>query len=327
MSNPIPVVIQGARSVDDVPGLDALSKYAELRFATDRQSLSASLVGAEVVFGWDFRADDLENCWDQAKDLKWIHWGGAGVDAAMFPGLVNSDVTLTNSRGLFDRAMAEWTLGMMIAHAKNTLQLVQSQQQKQWAYGLNHQMLGQNALIVGVGSIGREICRMLKLFGLNVSGVGRSARGNDAEFGHVHAQNELNKLLSDADYVILITPLTAENENMFSAAQFKAMKPSAQFINIGRGPLVNEHDFIAAMNNGEIAGAALDVFRNEPLKQDNPIWDAPNTFISPHVCGDFQEHRTSLAQLFYKNFESYRLGRELSNIVDKDKGFVTNGTT
>lgn len=330
MSQKISVVIQGAKSIDDIPGLSVIADQAELRFTKDREELENALTGADVLFGWDFRADDLEHCWENATDLKWIHWGGAGVDAAMFPKLKDSNVMLTNSRGIFDRAMAEWTLGMMINHAKNIVETIDYQRKNEWYYRQNTQMLDQNVLIVGVGSIGREVARLCKAFGLNVSGVGRSARGNDPDFGHVHGQDELNDLQGDllgsADYVVLITPMTPENENLFSAAQFNAMKPTAQFINIGRGPLVNEDDLITALNQGGIGSAALDVFREEPLSPDNPIWSAPNTIISPHICGDYDGHKADIVVKFLKNFTLYKSGESLMNIVDKSKGYVVNGT-
>jgi len=322
MINKIPIVIQGAATADDVPGLASIADQAEFRFAMDRASLDEALKGAQVLFGWNFRANDLEDCWDKAAELKWIHWGGAGVDAAMFPGLVDSGVVLTNSRGIFDRAMAEWTLGMMIAHAKNVVDTLENQRKKEWSYRLNILMLGQNVLIVGVGSIGREIARMTKLFGLNVTGIGRTARDNDPDFDNVHGQNELNDLLGQADYVVLITPMIPENENLFSEPQFTAMKSDAQFINIGRGQLINEADLVAALQKGEIGSAALDVFREEPLSPDNPIWTAPNIIISPHVCGEYAGHQEDIVKVFLKNFDLYRRGGELTNKVDKTKGYV-----
>jgi phosphoglycerate dehydrogenase-like enzyme len=323
----IPLVIQGAESVEDVPGLSAIANQAELRFAPDISSLESSLPGAEVLFGWDFRADELQKCWNLAPDLKWIHWGGAGVDAAMFAELKISEVILTNSRGIFDRGMAEWTLGMMIAHSKNVVELLDFQRKNEWNYRLNQLMIYKNVLVVGVGSIGREVARICKAFSLNVTGVGRTARDNDPDFGHVHAQGELNSLLGSADYVVLITPLTPETENLFSKPQFDSMKPDAQFINIGRGDLVNEVDLIAALENKSIGSAALDVFREEPLSPDNPIRTAPNTIISPHVCGDYKDFRADVANVFFKNFELYRTGRELVNIVDKSAGFVPSITS
>lgn len=325
MSDKIAIVIQGASCIDDVPNLASISEYADIRFATDHDSLARALPGAEVLFGWNFRADDLENCWDLATDLKWIHWGGAGVDAAMFTELAHSDVTLTNSRGIFDRAMAEWTLGMMIAHAKRIPESFGFQHAREWNYRLNTLMAGQKVLVVGVGSIGRAVARISRTFGLDVTGIGRTARDGDPDFGHIQARKDLPNALGSADYVVLITPLTPETEDMFDAEQFAAMKPEAQFINIGRGRLVDEDALLSALQNGEIGGAALDVFREEPLPSENPLWSAPNTVISPHNSGDFEGHQTTLAALFLMNFRCYRAGTRLTNLVDKSVGFVPSG--
>jgi len=322
MNTPVIIAVQGAEKISDVPGLERIAGDAELRFASDKATLRTALDGADVLFGWDFRADDLEACWDSASSLRWIHWGGAGVDAALFPALASSNVTLTNSGGIFDRAMAEWTLGMMIVYAKRLPETLAFQQQKEWNYRLNTQMLGQKLAIVGVGSIGRAIARIAKAFGLDVTGVGRTARSNDPDFGTVHGQDTLNDVLAKSDYVALITPLTAETRNLFDRARFNAMKQGAMFVNIGRGPLVDEGALIEALETGQVGFAALDVFCEEPLSKTNPIWSAPNIIISPHMSGDFHEHLDAIADRFMENFARYRQGDDLINVVDKARGFV-----
>lgn len=316
------LVIQGAAETADVPGLDRISENVEIRFAPDKDALLSSLPGADVLFGWDFRADDIEACWKKADSLKWVHWSGAGVDAALFPGLVESDVTLTNSRGVFDRPMAEWALGVMIAHAKDLPNTLVFQQKREWSYRQSTQLLGQKVAIAGVGSIGRAVARICNAFGLKVVGVGRTARDGDPDFGHIHGQDDLNTVLGDADYVVLITPLTAATRNLFGQSRFAAMKPGAMFINMGRGQLVDEAALISALESGQVGCAALDVFCEEPLSAENPIWTAPNVIVSPHISGDFTEHLQCLAELFFDNFARYQAGNELLNVVDKSAGFV-----
>ncbi len=322
MSEQTVLVVQGVSEISEVPGLESIADKAEIRFASDKEVLLSTLPGADVLLGWNFRADDLEVCWPAADTLKWIHWGGAGVDAALFPALTESDVTLTNSGGIFDRSMAEWTLGVMISHAKLFTQTYDFQKQREWNYRLSTLMLGQKVAIVGVGNIGREIYRMLRDFGLNVVGVGRTARDNDPDFGHVYGQDDLNDVIADADYVVLITPLTKETTGLFNAERFAAMKKGAMFINIGRGPLVDEAALLDALESGQLGHAALDVFCEEPLPADNPLWDAQNVFISPHISGDFTDHYDALADLFLENFALYQSGKELKNVVSKKQGFV-----
>jgi len=316
------LLVQGASSIDDVPGLAAIAGQAEIRFASDTEEMRAALPGTEVLLGWDYRADTLREAWDAAGDLRWIHWGGAGVDAAMFPELVASDVKLTNARGIFDQAMAEWVLGMIICFAKDIPQTLALQVRAEWRHRLSEMVSGKRALVVGVGSIGRAVARLLAAAGMQVDGIGRSARDGDRDFGHIHAIEELHARLALADYVVLITPLTEATRNLFGAAEFAAMAPHARFINLSRGALVVEADLLAALNDGQIAGAALDVFVEEPLPADSPFWNAPNCVVSPHMSGDYAEFESAMAQQFLQNWARYRNGESLLNLVDKRLGFA-----
>ncbi len=316
------LLVQGADSIDDVPGLASIAAQAEIRFASDTDEMRAALPGAEVLLGWNFRADSLRQAWSQAADLRWIHWGGAGVDAAMFPELVASEVELTNARGVFDLAMAEWVLGMITCFAKRFAQTLAFQARAEWNHRLSEMVAGKQVLVVGVGSIGRAVARLLKAVGMHVEGVGRSARGGDPDFGQVHAIADLHACLGRADYVVLITPLTETTRNLFGAAEFAAMAPHARFINIGRGALVVESDLLAALADGRIAGAALDVFVDEPLPPESPFWQAPNCIVSPHMSGDFTEFEAAIAQQFLANWGRYTSGEKLENLVDKNLGFA-----
>jgi phosphoglycerate dehydrogenase-like enzyme len=317
------LLVQGASSIDDVPGLAAIEAQAKIRFASDTEEMRAALPGAEVMLGWDYRADSLREAWDNAGDLRWIHWGGAGVDAAMFPELVASDVKLTNARGIFDQAMAEWVLGMIICFAKDIPQTLALQTRAEWRYRLSEMVSGKRALVIGVGSIGHAVARLLAAAGMQVEGVGRSARDDDRDFGHIHAIDELHARLGFADYVVLITPLTEATRNLFGAAEFSAMAPHARFISLSRGALVVEADLLAALNDGQIAGAALDVFVEEPLPADSPFWNTPNCVVSPHMSGDFAKSESAVAQQFLQNWARYRNGESLHNLVDKRLGFAT----
>jgi phosphoglycerate dehydrogenase-like enzyme len=317
------LLVQGATEIDEVPHLSEIEAEAEIRFATSTEELRAALPGAEVMLGWNFRADSLKQAWTSASDLRWIHWGGAGVDAAMFAELVESPVQLTNARGVFDQPIAEWVLGMMLAFAKRLPETLRAQQQAQWSYQLSEMLAGKRALVVGVGSIGRAIGRLLTAAGLEVEAVGRSARGGGNDFKRIHAIDDLRSLLPNADYVVLVTPLTDQTRNLFGAAEFDAMASHARFINVGRGALVVEKDLLRALNDASIAGAALDVFVNEPLPADSPFWQAPNCIVSPHMSGDFSGYKAVIAQQFIENWRRYRAGEPLGNRVDKQLGFAS----
>lgn len=320
------LVVQGARRIDEVPRLAELENEAEIRLVTSSDELRAALPGAEAMLSWNLCADSLRQAWDSARDLRWIHWGGAGVDAAMFAELKQSEIVLTNARGVFDQPMAEWVLGMILCFAKRFPQTLEFQAKHEWNYRLSETAAGKQGLVVGVGSIGRAVGRLLQAAGMRVDGVGRSARDGGADFNHIHAIADLHTQLPLADYVVLITPLTAETRNLFGSAEFAAMARHARFINIGRGALVVEADLLQALHDGQIAGAALDVFVEEPLPEDSPFWSAPNCLVSPHMSGDYFESEAAMADQFMANWARFIAGEPLINVVDKALGFVSSAS-
>lgn len=315
-------MVQGAKGVDEVPGIDSIARQAVLRFANTSDELRVAIKDAAIMLGWNFQAGGLEGAWDNRASLRWIHWCGAGVDAVLFPALVQSDTVLTNARGVFDRAMAEYVLGVIIAFAKRLPETITYQLKRTWQHRLTECIEGQDVLIVGVGSIGRTVARLLRDVGLNVVGVGRRARSDDPEFGVVHPQGELDGLLTEADYVVIVAPLTEETVGMFGAEQYRAMKPTARLVNVGRGRIVDEIALIKALQNRDIAGAALDVFETEPLSQDSPLWSMANVMVSPHMSGDFVGYPRVLVDSFLENFRRFTAGEPLLNVVDKTRGYV-----
>lgn len=325
MRKPINVVIQGAENVADVPGLHVFEDDVQFHCAADAQQLQRLLPSAQVLLGWNFKSAQLEQVWPAAKKLQWIHWSGAGVDALLFPELIDSDVQVTNARGIFDVPMAEYTLGLILALAKGFVQTFADQKNHQWNHRTVQSLQQQQALIVGVGSIGRAIARMLKAVDMQVRGVGRTARADDVDFGDVHGVDELDELLPLADYVVLITPLTQHTRGLFDAARFARMRKDACFINLGRGALIDDEGaLVDALRNRTIAAAALDVFHQEPLPTDSPLWDAPNLIVSPHMSGDLHDFETLVANQFIDNLQRFLRGDQLLNVVDKRLGFVAD---
>lgn len=316
------LVILGARNVDEVPGISNLASEVEIQCANTLGDLRNSLEGAEILLGWDFRADLLRSAWTNASSLRWVHWAGVGLDSVLFPELIEGEVILTNSRGVFDRAMAEYVLGLILNFAKGYSETTSLQSDARWVHRLTERIDQKHALIIGVGSIGRAIARMLKSVGMIVSGVGRMERNGDPDFEQIYAGRDLNSALPQADYVIVIVPLTEQTYRMIGNEQFKAMKPSARLINVGRGATVDETALITALQAGKIAGAALDVFENEPLPPESPLWSMPRVLISPHMSGDFFGYENALADCFFENYHRYRANKPLLNIVDKSLGFI-----
>lgn len=315
------VTIFGARGAEELPGLTAIGDSARLRFAGSAEELAQLIPDTDVMLNWDFRAGALEHVWPRARRLQWVHWAGAGVDAALFPAFRDSDVVLTNARGVFDLPIAEYVLGLVLCFAKDFPRTIRAQDRKRWVFRNTESVRGRKALLVGVGSIGRAVGALLHAAGMEVAGVGRTARSGDPLFGEVNAFTALDTLLPGADYVINITPSTPDTRGLFTAARFQQMKTEARFINVGRGDAVDERALADALRGGRIAGAALDVFAAEPLAGDSPLWDLENLIVSPHMAGDVRESVNELVAQFVENLQRFINGEPLNNVVDKQLGY------
>jgi phosphoglycerate dehydrogenase-like enzyme len=303
------------------PLMESVEAAVDVRY-TEAGGLADALRGADALFMWDFLSDALQSAWPAADQLRWLHIASAGVDKLLFPGLVRSDVVLTNSRGIFEDSIAEYVLGLVLAFAKDFPGTLEAQRKTQWLHRESERIVGRNVLIAGTGPIGRSVARMLRAVGMKVTGIGRTKRTDDPDFGVVHPSSELAEHLPAADYVVALAPLTEQTKGMFDAAAFRAMPAHARLINVGRGALVVTEDLVAALRGGELAGAALDVFEEEPLESVSPLWSMGNVMVSPHMSGDFIGWRDALAELFVDNFSRWRVGSELRNVVDKGLGYV-----
>ncbi|MFD4198006.1 D-2-hydroxyacid dehydrogenase [Amycolatopsis thermoflava] len=322
--NPVLAVLCGedqARDLTESPAMQRIASTAVVRY-TGEAGLADALRGADVLFVHDFLSRAVPDAWHAADRLRWLHIASAGVDPVMFPGMRDSDVVLTNSRGVFDDSIAEYVLGVILTFAKDLHGSLDLQRQSRWQHRETERIAGRSALVVGTGPIGRAIARMLRAVGMSVSGAGRRARSGDPDFGDVHASDRLVEHLPAFDYVVAVAPLTEETKGLFDAAAFAAMKPTARFVNVGRGELVVTGDLVEALRTGRIAGAALDVFDTEPLPVDSPLWTMRNVLVSPHMSGDFIGWRDTLVEVFADNFHRWQTGAPLRNVVDKQLGYV-----
>lgn len=306
---------------DVPPGLHAvvseiLGGDADVRLATAAE-LPAALAGADTILVWDFTSDAVRDCWAAADSVGWVHTASAGVDRLIFPGIVDSDIVLTNSRGVFDTPIAQYVAALVLAFAKDLPGTLAQQGRREWRHRETEDVAGSRAVVVGGGPIGRAIATMLTAIGQRVDLVGRTAADG------VHAIDDLPALLPAADHLVLAAPLTDRTRGMLDATTLALLPRRARVINIGRGPLVVEKDLVAALEQGRIAGAALDVFETEPLPADSPLWAMPNVIVSPHMSGDTVGWRDDLVRLFADNLARRRDGRELRNVVDKTRGYVS----
>lgn len=295
----------------DVPGA---------RFVTGAEELAEALPGSEILLRWDFLSDAVREAWRAADEgLRWVHTASAGVDLLVFPGLVESDVVLTNSRGVFDAPIAEYVLGLVLALGKDLPATLAFQRDAVWRHRVTQRVSGTRAVVVGSGPIGRAIAELLAAVGIDAALVGRRAGLG------VHAFDELDGLLPEADWLVLAAPLTPATRGLLDAGRLAALPRRARVVNIGRGGLVEEDALVAALAEGRIAGAALDVFATEPLPADSPLWRQPTVIVSPHMSGDTDTWRADLLAVFADNLDRYRRGVPLRNVVDKTLGYVTAG--
>lgn len=322
MSELVRVVVMGADEADPPPGIGTLDGQVDLRLAATREELADAIGDAEAIFAWQANRELLPHVWGEARRLRWIHSASAGVDRLLFPELVESDVILTNARGVFDEAMAEYVIGLLLVFAKGLAGVVDRQRRREWLHRETERLAGSHLLVVGVGSIGRAIGRAGLAIGMHVRGVGRTSRPGDDVFGVVLGADELLDALGWADAVVDVLPGGEGTRHVFGAAAFAAMRPSARFVNVGRGSTVDETALVEALRTNRLAGAALDVFEQEPLPPDSPLWDLPNGIVSPHMSGDVAGWREAGVELFVENLERFLAGEPLRNVVDKRLGFI-----
>jgi phosphoglycerate dehydrogenase-like enzyme len=289
--------------------------------ADDMEAVRANLAECDVVFHYGHPRDALSANWGLTAQLRWLHIGGVGVDWSLFPELVESDVTVTNSHGVFDTTLPEYLLSLMLALLKDLPGTVRSQSERVWQQRLQQTLAGSRAVIVGAGSIGRNSGRMLRGLGVEVTLVGRTEREGEAGEGRIRAVADLRQLLPAADWLILITPLTNETRGLVGAADLAALPPTARVVNIGRGPVLVEPALVEALSSGSLAGAALDVFEREPLPHDSPLWSMPNVIVSPHIGGDVKETPADFSRVFLENLQRYLAGEPLQHVVDKQLGY------
>ncbi len=309
----------------DVP-LSAAPEGCELRFVTSREQLASDAADADVVFAWEPRLDWIEACWGWSPRLRWIAAASAGVDYLMFPALIDSDVVVTNSAGIFDGAMAEYALALVTAVCADLPATIRLQGRRHWLHRETRRLAGSGILVLGAGGIGRAITRLLASAGANARCLARTPR-TDPEIGPIAGIGALRALLPAADFVVLALPFTPATAGIIGAAELALLRPDAWIVNLGRGGLIDEPALVTALADGTIGGAALDVFTTEPLPAGSPLWDLPNVVVSPHMSGDFRGWDEALTGLFLDQLKRYRAGRPLANVVDKRLGYVPSASS
>jgi phosphoglycerate dehydrogenase-like enzyme len=279
----------------------------------------------------------------QAPRLRWIQTHSAGVNHLLDQPIFQAEgVLLTTASGVHATHMAEYVFMMLLAFGHRLLTMIEYKESTNWPSEhkfrifMPQQLRGSTLGIVGYGSIGREIAHLAHAFGMEVLAVKRDVRhpadpdgyylpgSGDPEgvyFHRLYPPEALISMVRACDFVVLTVPLTESTRMMVGKEVFEALKPTAYLINVSRGGVVDEEALLHALQTGQIAGAAMDVFEAEPLPADSPLWMLPNLIISPHIAGNAPDYNEKAAALFIENLKRYLARKDLLNLVDRTRGY------
>ncbi|MBU7031052.1 MAG: D-2-hydroxyacid dehydrogenase [Theionarchaea archaeon] len=271
----------------------------------------------DILIAGKFDAQILQ----KATKLKWVHALAAGVDRLLFPEFVNSPIMLTNSSGVHPIPISEHVLGIMLMFTRGFHESMRSQFQKKWERSTPSELYGKTLGIVGFGSIGERVGQLGKCCGMRVIGLKRNVDYATASADEILPPDNLDILLGQSDFVVISLPLTPQTTHYISLKELKKMKNTAYFINISRGKTVKQADLIHALQSGIIQGTGLDVFEEESLPPDSPLWEMKNVIITPHYAGSTPEYFNRAISIFCNNLEQYLKGEPLLNLVDKKRGY------
>jgi len=283
------------------------------------ERLRPAVARADAVLVAPRLARLLREVWPDHSAVRWVHTLAAGVDTLLFPALVDSEAIVTNARGVFNDALAEFVLTAVLYFAKDLPRMRRNQAAARWEPFNVQRLEGRTLGIIGYGSIGRSVGRLAAAAGMRIVATRRRAAPLAFETlpARAYAPEELPELMHDCDYVAICTPLTDQTRGLIGARELAAMTPHAVLINIGRGPVVDEEALLAALTERRIRGAALDVFNVEPLPADHPFWRLDNVLISPHTADHTDDAHERSMDLYITNLRRFLEHRPLENVIDK----------
>jgi phosphoglycerate dehydrogenase-like enzyme len=299
--------------VKKMPGLSA--KIA-VTFGNDPDKLDAKLQEAEILLTGGFDASNLAA---RAPHLKWVQSTSAGVEK-LAP-CIPSGVVLTNASGVHMPKGGEYAMTALLMLNHRVPHFVTAQRAARWDQAFATPIAGKTVLILGVGAIGSAAARLARRFGMRVIGVSRSAKRNKL-VDRMYGPKDLKKALPQADFVLAILPLTDETRGLLGHAELDLLPRHAGLVNLGRGPVIDNEALADKLRKGELAGAVLDVYPEEPLPSSSPLWATPNLIMSPHCAvDDASAYAERALALFLGNLKKYVGGRKLMNVVDTRLGY------
>jgi phosphoglycerate dehydrogenase-like enzyme len=286
----------------------------EIRQASDIGSAHALIGGCNIVLGDPPLVSEVLA---KADKLEWVQSSWAGVDQLCRAGL-RRGYLLTGAKDIFGPSISEYVVTYLFALERKLFAMRSNQLEKHWKFYSYRPAKDITLGIFGLGSIGRHLALTARHFGIRVTGLNRSGKPCD-EVEEVYTSNDLAGFLMEPDYVVLTLPATPETEHMIDADVLGMMKPSTVLMNVGRGNSINENDLIHALREGTIGGAVLDVFEDEPLNKESPLWQLPNVYVTPHnAATSFPE---DISRIFIDNYHRYLRREPLHHVVDFELGY------
>ena len=304
--------------------LKALPPGTRLAVGERAEAFEGAAEEADVILNWAFQSQTLKEILGRCPRLHWIHCRAAGLDHMLLPELVESPARLTNASGVFSESLGEFVVGAILYFAKDLRRMIRNQAASVWEPFDIVEVRGQTVGIVGYGDIGRAVAARVRALGMRVLAVKRHrtpAHEADPLAERIYGPEELGKMISQSDYVVAAAPLTAETLGLIGEPEFAAMKPDAVAINVGRGPVIQEAALVKALSEKRIKGAALDVFDTEPLPLGHPFYKLENVLLSPHCADHTADWLDQAMRFFLEQFERFRKGEPLKNVVDKKLGY------
>ena len=296
--------------------------------------------GIRFVVGWEPESfdgapspDALLDCWAgptrivaalrKAPGLRWIHARSAGLDHVLVPEVVAHPAVVTNGRGAFSPALAEFVLAALLFFAKDLRRLVAQQAAGTWTPFDTERFEGRTVGIVGFGDIGRAVAARLRPLGVEILALRRRSElsAQDPLVSETFPPERLLKLMTCSDDVVVTLPLTPETHGLVGRDAIASMKKTAVLVNVGRGPVVDEEALVEALAQGRLRGAALDVFETEPLPAASPLWRLPNVLLSPHCADHVPGWVDEAMRVFLQQLERFRRDEPLRDEVDKARGY------
>ncbi len=318
------LLLRGGKEVPPLALLDGLRETENIVVGDSPGVFRGAAPEAEVIFNWSGGLPLFREVFLMCPKLRWVHSRSAGLERSLFPELVAKDIRLTNGSGVFSPSLGEFTLAAILYFAKDFRRMIRNQMAGAWSQFDVEMVSGKTVGIAGYGDIGRAIAARCRAMGMEILAVKRNLPDDaksDPLVDRYFARERLSEMLALCDYVAVAAPLTPETRGMLGKAEFAAMKKSAVVINVGRGPVIDEKAMIAALAEGRIKGAALDVFDEEPLPTGHPFYRMENVLLSPHCADHTAEWLDDAMRFFITQFERYRRGEPLLNVVDKKLGY------